>query len=121
MVQSVMQHATAHVGTDITNGEQLVEQRSHAMFAEVNRPARVNLIGSLLSESLYRLTDPRAAAQTMDFGAHGALQVRARQRGVYFHPSPAEPLFPGTVRTPQDPDHVVAVARGTLARVPESQ
>ena len=103
-----------------------VEQRLRAMFAEVNRPALVSRVGSLLSMSLLRRPadlshGPRAAAQAMDFAAHRALQIRAQQLGVYFHPSPVEPWFLSTAHTAEDLDHVVDVVRDALVSVPESR
>ena len=103
-----------------------LEQRLRAMFAEANRPALVSRVGSLLSVSLLRRpTDlsrgPRAAAQAMDFAAHRALQIRAQQRGVYFHPSPVESWFLSTAHSAEDLDHVVAVVRDALESVPESR
>ncbi len=103
-----------------------LEQRLRAMFAEANRPALVSRVGSLLSVSLlHRPTDlsrgPRAAARAMDFSAHRALQIRAQQRGVYFHPSPIEPWFLSTAHSAEDLDHVVAVVRDALDSVPESR
>jgi glutamate-1-semialdehyde 2,1-aminomutase len=103
-----------------------VEQRLRAMFAEVNRPALVSRVGSLLSVSLLRRPadlsrGPRAAAQAMDFAAHRALQIGAQQRGVYFHPSPIEPWFLSTAHSAEDLDHVVAVVRDALDSVPGSR
>ena len=103
-----------------------VEQRLRAMFAEVNRPALVSRVGSLLSVSLLRRPadlsrGPRAAAQAMDFAAHRALQIGAQQRGVYFHPSPVEPWFLSTAHSAEDLDHVVDVVRDALVSVPGSR
>ena len=103
-----------------------LEQQLRAMFAELNRPALVSRVGSLLSVSLLqRPADlsrgPRAAAQAMDFAAHRALQIRAQERGVYFHPSPIEPWFLSTAHSAEDLDHVVAVVRDALVSVPESR
>ncbi len=56
----------------------------------------------------------------MDFAAHRALQIRAQERGVYFHPSPIEPWFLSTAHSAEDLDHVVAVVRDALVSVPES-
>ena len=102
-----------------------LEQRLRAMFAELNRPALVSRVGSLLSVSLlHRPADlshgPRAAAQAMDFTAHRALQIAAQERGVYFHPSPVEPWFLSTAHSAADLDHVLAVVRDALVSVPES-
>ena len=98
------------------------------MFAELNRPALVSRVGSLLSVSLLtRPADmsrgPRAAAAAMDFAAQRALQISAQQRGVYFHPSPIEPWFLSTAHSAADLDQVVAVVRDALVstlRVPVS-
>jgi glutamate-1-semialdehyde 2,1-aminomutase len=103
-----------------------VEQQLRAMFAEVNRLALVSRVGSLLSVSLLRRPadlsrGPRAAAQAMDFAAHRALQIRAQELGVYFHPSPIEPWFLSTAHSVEDLDHVVAVVRDALVSVPESR
>ena len=103
-----------------------LEQRLRAMFAEVNRPALVSRVGSLLSVSLLHWpTDlsrgPRAATQAMDFAAHRALQIGAQQRGVYFHPSPIEPWFLSTAHSAEDLDRVVAVVRDALVSLPESR
>jgi len=103
-----------------------LEERLRSMFAEVNRPALVSRVGSLLSVSLlHRPMDlsrgPRAAAQAMDFAAHRALQIRAKQRGVYFHPSPVEPWFLSTAHNAEDLDDVVAVVRDALDSAPESR
>lgn len=103
-----------------------LEQRLRAMFAELNRPALVSRVGSLLSVSLlHRPTDlsrgPRVSAQAMDFAAHRALQIAVQQRGVYFHPSPIEPWFLSTAHNVEDLDHVVAVVGDALASVPESR
>jgi glutamate-1-semialdehyde 2,1-aminomutase len=103
-----------------------LEQQLRAMFAEVNRPALVSRVGSLLSVSLLRRPadlsrGPRAAAQAMDFTAHRALQIGAQERGVYFHPSPVEPWFLSTAHSPEDLDHVVAVVRDALVSVPGSR
>jgi glutamate-1-semialdehyde 2,1-aminomutase len=61
------------------------------------------------------------AAQAMDFAAHRALQIRAQERGVYFHPSPIEPWFLSTAHSFEDLDHVVAIVRDALADVPQSR
>jgi glutamate-1-semialdehyde 2,1-aminomutase len=103
-----------------------VEQRLRAMFAELNRPALVSRVGSLLSVSLLRRPadlsrGPRAAAQAMDFAAHRTLQIAAQERGVYFHPSPVEPWFLSTAHSPEDLDHVLAVVRDALVSVSESR
>jgi glutamate-1-semialdehyde 2,1-aminomutase len=103
-----------------------LEQRLRAMFAELNRPALVSRVGSLLSVSLlHRPADlsrgPRAAAQAMDFTAHRALQIAAQERGVYFHPSPVEPWFLSTAHSAADLDHVLGVVRDALVSVPESR
>jgi glutamate-1-semialdehyde 2,1-aminomutase len=103
-----------------------LEQRLRAMFAELNRPALVSRVGSLVSVSLlHRPADlsrgPRAAAAAMDFTAHRALQIRAQQQGVYFHPSPIEPWFLSAAHSADDLDHVVDVVRGALADAPESR
>jgi glutamate-1-semialdehyde 2,1-aminomutase len=103
-----------------------LEQRLRAMFAELNRPALVSRVGSLLSVSLLnRPADlshgPRAAAQAMDFAAHRELQIGAQQRGVYFHPNPIEPWFLSTEHSAEDLDHVVAVLHDALVSVPESR
>ena len=102
-----------------------LEQRLRGMFAEVNRPALVSRVGSLLSVSLLRRpTDlsrgPRVAAQAMDFTAHRALQIRAQQLGVYFHPNPVEPWFLSTAHSVEDLDHVVDVVRDALVGLPDS-
>jgi glutamate-1-semialdehyde 2,1-aminomutase len=107
------------------HGEYL-EQRLRAMFAELNRPALISRVGSLLSVSLLRRPadlsrGPRAAAQAMDITAHRALQIRAQQRGLYFHPSPIEPWFLSTAHGADDLDQVVAVVRDALVGVPESR
>jgi glutamate-1-semialdehyde 2,1-aminomutase len=103
-----------------------LEQQLREMFAEMDRPALVSRVGSLLSVSLlHRPADlsrgPRAAAQAMDFAAHRELQIRAQQLGVYFHPSPVEPWFLSTEHSAEDLDHVVAVVRDALASVPKSR
>jgi glutamate-1-semialdehyde 2,1-aminomutase len=103
-----------------------LEQRLRAMFAELNRPALVSRVGSLLSVSLlHRPTDlsrgPRAAAQAMDFAAQRALQIAAQERGVYFHPSPVEPWFLSTAHSAEDLDQVLAVVRDALVSVTESR
>jgi len=103
-----------------------LEQRLRATFAELNRPALVSRVGSLLSVSLLRRPadlsrGPRAAAQAMDFAAHRALQIRAQEQGVYFHPSPIEPWFLSTAHSAEDLDQVVAVVRDALVSVPESR
>jgi glutamate-1-semialdehyde 2,1-aminomutase len=103
-----------------------VEQRLRAMFAELNRPALVSRVGSLLSVSLLRRpadlsNGPRVAAQAMDFAGHRQLQIAAQERGVYFHPSPVEPWFLSTAHSPEDLDHVLAVVRDALVSVSESQ
>ena len=103
-----------------------VEQRLRAMFAELNRPALVSRVGSLMSVSLLRRPadlshGPRAAAAAMDFAAHRKLQIAAQERGVYFHPSPVEPWFLSTAHSPADLDQVLAVVREALVSVTESQ
>ena len=103
-----------------------LEHQLRSMFAEMNRPALVSRVGSLLSVSLLRQPADlsgslRAAVQAMDFAAHRALQIRAQERGVYFHPSPIEPWFLSTAHSVEDLDHVVAVVRDALACVPESR
>jgi glutamate-1-semialdehyde 2,1-aminomutase len=103
-----------------------LEDQLRAMFAEMNRPALLSRVGSLLSVSLLRQPvdlsrGPRVAAQAMDFAAHRALQIRAQRKGVYFHPSPIEPWFLSTAHSAEDLDHVVAVVRDALAEVPESR
>jgi glutamate-1-semialdehyde 2,1-aminomutase len=103
-----------------------VEQRLRAMFAELNRPALISRVGSLMSVSLLRRPvdlsrGPRAAAQAMDFAAHRALQIAVQERGVYFHPSPVEPWFLSTAHSAEDLDHVVDVVRDALVGVPESR
>jgi glutamate-1-semialdehyde 2,1-aminomutase len=102
-----------------------LEQQLRAMFAEADRPALISRVGSLLSVSLLRRPadlshGPRAAARAMDFAAHRTLQIRAQERGVYFHPSPIEPWFLSTAHSAEDIDHVVAVVSDALAGVPES-
>jgi glutamate-1-semialdehyde 2,1-aminomutase len=96
------------------------------MFAELNRPALVSRVGSLMSVSLLRRPadlshGPRAAAAAMDFAAHRKLQIAAQERGVYFHPSPVEPWFLSTAHSPADLDQVLAVVREALVSVTESQ
>ena len=103
-----------------------LEQRLNAMFAELNRPALVSRVGSLLSVSLLRQPadmsrGPRMAAAAMDRAAHRAMQIQAQRRGVYFHPSPIEPWFLSTAHSAEDLDHVVAVVRDALVSAPESQ
>ena len=103
-----------------------LEHQLRSMFAEMQRPALVSRVGSLLSVSLLRRPvdlsrGPRVAAQAMDFAAHRALQIGAQRRGVYFHPSPIEPWFLSTAHTVEDLDHVVAVVRDALADVPQSR
>jgi glutamate-1-semialdehyde 2,1-aminomutase len=103
-----------------------LEQRLRALFAELNRPALVSRVGSLLSVSLlHRPADlshgPRAAAAAMDFTAHRALQIAAQERGVYFHPSPVEPWFLSTAHSPEDLDHVLTVVRDALVSVSGSR
>jgi len=107
------------------HGEYL-EQQLNEMFAEVNRLAMVSRVGSLIGVSLLlRPADlshgPRAAAQAMDFAGHRAMQIRAQERGVYFHPSPIEPWFLSTEHSVEDIDHVVAVMRDALVGAPESR
>jgi glutamate-1-semialdehyde 2,1-aminomutase len=97
-----------------------------SMFAAAQQPALVSRVGSLLSVSLLRQPADlsqglRAAVGAMDFAAHRALQIRAQQRGVYFHPSPIEPWFLSTAHGPGDLDHVVAVIRDALADLPGSR
>jgi len=103
-----------------------LEHQLRSMFAELNRPALISRVGSLLSVSLLRhpvtlSQGLRPAAQAMDFAAHRALQIGAQRRGVYFHPSPVEPWFLSTAHSVEDLDHVVAVVRDALADVPESR
>ena len=103
-----------------------LEYQLRSMFAEMERPALVSRVGSLLSVSLLRQPvdlsrGPRVAAQAMDFAAHRALQIRAQREGVYFHPSPIEPWFLSTAHSSEDLDHVVAVLRDALADMPESR
>jgi glutamate-1-semialdehyde 2,1-aminomutase len=103
-----------------------LEQQLNEMFAEVNRLAMVSRVGSLIGVSLLlRPADlshgPRAAAQAMDFAGHRAMQIRAQERGVYFHPSPIEPWFLSTEHSVEDIDHVVAVMRDALVGAPESR
>ncbi|HET6188645.1 MAG TPA: aminotransferase class III-fold pyridoxal phosphate-dependent enzyme [Trebonia sp.] len=103
-----------------------LEHELRSVFAELNRPALVSRVGSLLSVSLLRQAvdlsrGPRVAAQAMDFAAHRALQIRAQRMGVYFHPSPIEPWFLSTAHSLEDLDHVVAVVRDALAGVPRSR
>ena len=103
-----------------------LEYQLRSMFAEMERPALVSRVGSLLSVSLLRQPvdlsrGPRAAAQAMDFAAHRALQIRAQREGVYFHPSPIEPWFLSTAHSLEDLDHVVAILRDALADVPGSR
>jgi glutamate-1-semialdehyde 2,1-aminomutase len=96
------------------------------MFAELKRPALISRVGSLLSVSL--LWQPadlsrglRAAVRAMDFAANRALQIRAQERGLYFHPSPIEPWFLSTAHSIEDLDHVVAIVRDALVGVPASR
>jgi glutamate-1-semialdehyde 2,1-aminomutase len=103
-----------------------LEHQLSALFAELQRPALISRVGSVLSVSLLRAPvdlsrGPRVAAQAMDFAAHRALQIGAQRRGVYFHPSPIEPWFLSTAHSPEDLDHVVAVVRDALAGVPQSR
>jgi glutamate-1-semialdehyde 2,1-aminomutase len=103
-----------------------LEHQLRSMFAEMKRPALVSRVGSLLSVSLLRQPADlslglRPAVQAMDFAAHRALQIRAQERGLYFHPSPVEPWFLSTAHSVEDLDHVVAVVRDALAGVPESR
>jgi glutamate-1-semialdehyde 2,1-aminomutase len=96
-----------------------LEERLNAMFAELNRPALVSRVGSLLGVSLLsRPADmsrgPREAAAAMDRAAHRAMQIEAQRRGVYFHPSPIEPWFLSTAHTAEDIDQVVAVVRDSV-------
>ena len=103
-----------------------LEHELRSMFAEMERPALVSRVGSLLSVSLLRQPadlsrGPRAAAQAMDFAAHRALQIRAQRAGVYFHPSPIEPWFLSTAHSVEDLDQVVATVRDALAEVPQSR
>jgi glutamate-1-semialdehyde 2,1-aminomutase len=103
-----------------------LEYQLRSMFAEMERPALVSRVGSLVSVSLLRQPvdlsrGPRVAAQAMDFAAHRALQIRAQREGVYFHPSPIEPWFLSTAHSSEDLDHVVAVLRDALADMPESR
>jgi glutamate-1-semialdehyde 2,1-aminomutase len=102
-----------------------LEQQLRAMFAKAGRPVLISRVGSLLSMSLLRRPadlsrGPRAAAEAMDFAAQRALQIRAQERGVYFHPSPIEPWFLSTAHTAEDFDHVVAVVRDALVGLPAS-
>jgi glutamate-1-semialdehyde 2,1-aminomutase len=102
-----------------------LEHQLRSMFAEMNRPALISRVGSLLSVSLLRQPVDlsrgwRVAVQAMDFAAHRALQIRAQARGVYFHPSPIEPWFLSTAHSLEDLDHVVTIVRDALADVPES-
>jgi glutamate-1-semialdehyde 2,1-aminomutase len=102
------------------------EHQLRSMFAEMKRPALVSRVGSLMSVSLLRQPadlsrGPRAAAQAMDFAAHRALQIRAQERGVYFHPSPIETWFLSTAHSFDDLDHAVAVLRDALVGVPGSR
>ena len=76
-----------------------LEQQLRAMFAELNRPALVSRVGSLLSVSLLRRPadlshGPRAAAQAMDFAAHRALQISSPGTGRVFPPEPDRALVP---------------------------
>jgi glutamate-1-semialdehyde 2,1-aminomutase len=103
-----------------------LEHQLRSTFAEMNRPALVSRVGSLLSVSLLRQPvdlsrGPRVAAQAMDFAAHRALQIKAQGKGVYFHPSPIEPWFLSTAHSLEDLDRVVNVVRDALADVPESR
>jgi glutamate-1-semialdehyde 2,1-aminomutase len=103
-----------------------LEHQLRSMFAEMRRPALVSRVGSLLSVSLLRQPadlsrGPRAAAQAMDFPAHRALQIRAQEMGVYFHPSPIEPWFLSTAHSIEDLDQAVAVVREALAAAPGSR
>jgi glutamate-1-semialdehyde 2,1-aminomutase len=103
-----------------------LEHQLRSTFAEMNRPAMVSRVGSLLSVSLLRQPvdlsrGPRVAAQAMDFAAHRALQIKAQGKGVYFHPSPIEPWFLSTAHSLEDLDHVVNIVRDALADVPESR
>lgn len=103
-----------------------LEHQLRSTFAEVNRPALVSRVGSLLSVSLLRepadlSRGPRAAAQAMDFAAHRALQIGAQRRGVYFHPSPIETWFLSTEHSLEDLDQVVSVVRDALADLPGSR
>ncbi|HUN35251.1 MAG TPA: aminotransferase class III-fold pyridoxal phosphate-dependent enzyme [Trebonia sp.] len=100
-----------------------LEHQLRSMFAQLQRPALVSRVGSLLSVSLLRHPADlsgglRPAIQAMDFAAHRALQIRAQARGVYFHPSPVEPWFLSTAHSVEDLDHVVAVIRDALADLP---
>ena len=103
-----------------------LEHQLRSTFAEMNRPALVSRVGSLLSVSLLRQPvdlsrGPRVAAQAMDFAAHRALQIKAQRKGVYFHPSPIEPWFLSTAHSLEDLDRVVNIVRDALADVPESR
>ena len=103
-----------------------LEHELRSMFAEVKRPVLISRVGSLLSVSLLtRPVDlsrgPRAAAESMDFAAHRAVQIKAQRMGLYFHPSPLEPWFLSTAHSPEDLDRVVAILRGALADVPGSR
>jgi len=102
------------------------EQQLNAMFAELNRLALVSRVGSLMSVSLLtRPADlsrgPRAAAQAMDIPGQRAWQMAAKERGVYFHPSPIETWFLSTEHSVEDLDQVVAVLRDALVSGPESR
>jgi glutamate-1-semialdehyde 2,1-aminomutase len=103
-----------------------LEHQLRSMFAEMERPALVSRVGSLLSVSLLRQPadlsrGPRVAAQAMDFAGHRAMQIGAQGRGVYFHPSPIEPWFLSTAHSLEDLDHVVEIVRDALSDVPESR
>jgi glutamate-1-semialdehyde 2,1-aminomutase len=103
-----------------------LEHQLRSTFAEMDRPALVSRVGSLLSVSLLRepvdlSRGPRVAAQAMDFAAHRALQIKAQKKGVYFHPSPIEPWFLSTAHSLEDLDRVVNIVRDALADVPESR
>jgi glutamate-1-semialdehyde 2,1-aminomutase len=103
-----------------------LEQQLNAMFAELDRPALVSRVGSLLSVSLLRQPvdmsrGPRIAAAAMDRPAQRAMQIEAQRRGLYFHPSPIEPWFLSTAHTAEDLDFVVAVVRDALVSLSESR
>jgi glutamate-1-semialdehyde 2,1-aminomutase len=102
------------------------EHQLRSVFAEMKRPVLISRVGSLLSVSLLRepadlIRGLRPAIQAMDFTAHRALQIKAQQAGVYFHPSPVEPWFLSTAHSMDDLDHVVTIVRDALADVPESR
>ncbi len=103
-----------------------LEHQLRSMFAELKRPVLISRVGSLMSVSL--LQQPadlsgglRAAVRAMDFAGNRALQIRAQERGVYFHPSPIEPWFLSTAHSIEDLDQVVAIVRDALVGVPASR